>query len=789
MNTVGYVRISQLFILTLCTVLSIGTAYSYEVFDNDLIRFGTGSENSVNANGTLQQPFYYDTMAASWYQLTFSNYPLDAAIAVDGDGSNVWNTNGTIQANYALTGQVIDTSDFTMTSASTGYGTIVSTGTVTIAAKTLEVKNTYTLQQGKSFVTSKVEVTNTSGVPVNNLRVWVGTRDDFVGLSDSPIKERGNLVSGAFEMLTDAANQAVALRIRTATSGVLFYSTSDNAQISISSCCSFSNAYMQDPAAAPISAGGDGSYALYIRMADLADGESDMFTWYYAAGQLSDLDDIVSDVAAAGFSKTLDEDTTLSFVETDFVDTSDVVLVRIRISSLPTQGILRLSGTPVTASQEIPQADYENLTYTPDADFNGDDSFNWQAWDNINSVYQSDTIANVSVNAVNDAPTGAVSISGVALANETITADTSGLADVDGLGAFSYQWKRAGTDTGTDSSSYTLAEADAGFPITVTVSYTDGGGTLETITSAAIGGDTDGDGISDAEEAADADNDGIPDYLDPADNPNGLHGGDSDGDGIPDIGECPLYPDCADTDGDGIADYLDTDNATLSDDVRPVTTSNSGIGSLDISYLAGLLCLILLLRQKKVAGLLLLNLCFLNASAQADSAADLSDAGMHGNTGSYFGLSLGLSRLEPDVRQTIFDVDNDNETAAGILLGYRFGRTIQAEFSLMDLGQAELSTTGTPVGSVDYQVVNISGIYRVYDFTQHDYPVTFHVKAGYAKVNNSSDVPYNKTNDGNLSLGLFARYALDDVASLRLGLDSFGDDAAFMGITLVVNAR
>ncbi|MGO3783788.1 MAG: DUF4214 domain-containing protein, partial [Vreelandella alkaliphila] len=91
-----------------------------------------------------------------------------------------------------------------------------------------------------------------------------------------------------------------------------------------------------------------------------------------------------------------------------------------------------------------------------------------------------------SVANVNDAPTGGVAISGDAIEDETLTADTSALADEDGLGAFSYVWKADDTAiTGATSSTYTLTQAEVGKAITVEVSYTDDQGTAEAVTSAA----------------------------------------------------------------------------------------------------------------------------------------------------------------------------------------------------------------------------------------------------------------------------------------------------------------
>ena len=90
-----------------------------------------------------------------------------------------------------------------------------------------------------------------------------------------------------------------------------------------------------------------------------------------------------------------------------------------------------------------------------------------------------------SVMGVNDAPTGQPVITGTVETGETLTADTSGIADEDGLGAFSYQWLRDGSDiSGATGSTYDLVLADNGTQISVRVSYTDGQGTSESVTSA-----------------------------------------------------------------------------------------------------------------------------------------------------------------------------------------------------------------------------------------------------------------------------------------------------------------
>ena len=87
--------------------------------------------------------------------------------------------------------------------------------------------------------------------------------------------------------------------------------------------------------------------------------------------------------------------------------------------------------------------------------------------------------------------TGAPTISGTVRVGETLTADTSGIADDDGLTnvSYSYQWMWAGPDGGyirlSRGSSYRLVRAAVGKTIKVEVGFTDDKGNDETLTSVA----------------------------------------------------------------------------------------------------------------------------------------------------------------------------------------------------------------------------------------------------------------------------------------------------------------
>ena len=82
-------------------------------------------------------------------------------------------------------------------------------------------------------------------------------------------------------------------------------------------------------------------------------------------------------------------------------------------------------------------------------------------------------------------PASAAWLGGAGLIPFVVAALCSMIADDDGLGTFSYQWLRdnAIISNATDSF-YVLGDADVGKQISVEVSYIDGQGTAESLTSA-----------------------------------------------------------------------------------------------------------------------------------------------------------------------------------------------------------------------------------------------------------------------------------------------------------------
>jgi hypothetical protein len=275
------------------------------VFSNPYLRFGTGSENSVNAQGLFVQPWYFSDTARVWYKLTFSNYPLDTAIGT-GSGTSHW-SGTTVYDIYALPneGAVTDYSKFivnyTDSSKTVGYGQIVANRTLTIGSTSFIFQNIFSLGENDKFVKIVTRIINFSPYTLENLLIWTGTRDDFVGSTDVNSKTRGNLNTGSFVPITAVGQSSRAIMISNTNEGVLFYSETEGVKTSFALCCSFANAYNTNPntLAVATTIPTDGSYAAVLPFGNVYTGQQASITWYYAAGTISSLSAVAQSVAAA----------------------------------------------------------------------------------------------------------------------------------------------------------------------------------------------------------------------------------------------------------------------------------------------------------------------------------------------------------------------------------------------------------------------------------------------------------------------------------------------------------
>ncbi len=109
----------------------------------------------------------------------------------------------------------------------------------------------------------------------------------------------------------------------------------------------------------------------------------------------------------AVISKTGPEDTNITFNSLDFtskffdVDRDNLAVAK--IVTLPTNGVLKLDGVLVTIGQQIPVAKLSKLIFTPDSNWNGSTSFEWNGSDGTAYAALNGRV-DISITPVNDAP-------------------------------------------------------------------------------------------------------------------------------------------------------------------------------------------------------------------------------------------------------------------------------------------------------------------------------------------------------------------------------------------------
>ncbi|MCF3596512.1 VCBS repeat-containing protein [Planktothrix agardhii 1032] len=201
----------------------------------------------------------------------------------------------------------------------------------------------------------------------------------------------------------------------------------------------------------------------------------------------------------AGPVDTTNEDTEVELTFADFAaqgnEADNGGTVAAFVVKAVSSGTLRIGSDATSATAWVAGSNdtidaTQKAYWTPDANVNGTvNAVQVVAKDNDGLQSPTPVTAQVTVTAVNDAPTGNVSITGTATQNQTLTA-TNTLADADGLGTLNYQWQESSdngvtwTDiSGATNNTFALSQTQVGKKVQVKVSYTDLLGTAETVNS------------------------------------------------------------------------------------------------------------------------------------------------------------------------------------------------------------------------------------------------------------------------------------------------------------------
>jgi outer membrane protein OmpA-like peptidoglycan-associated protein len=241
-----------------------------------------------------------------------------------------------------------------------GTGTLIASADFLLGSKTVTVINRYSLAPNSKFLEVTTSVENPGASAVENVNVWVGTRDDWVGIkndggdnaqtdfvfryrADLPQKFRGTITDGVFQTLSSGTTErASALVLESIDGAGLFFSTSLNVNAIIAPCCEtlqifaaansiatgtntysgFENAVTLNPSASAISTPlgaeafkpanpdadfhknrrtdlRDAGYAIHLPLGSIASGQSKGATWFLGGTAYSERSSLLQTVSEA----------------------------------------------------------------------------------------------------------------------------------------------------------------------------------------------------------------------------------------------------------------------------------------------------------------------------------------------------------------------------------------------------------------------------------------------------------------------------------------------------------
>ena len=235
---------------------------------------------------------------------------------------------------------------------------------------------------------------------------------------------------------------------------------------------------------APDDADADGVYEVTVRVSDGANG-----TEAPLAVTLTDVDDTAPALAGATVNGTV---LTLAFDEAlDGASAPPAGAFAVEVEgaarAVETVALEGSTATLILAAPAVAAGETVTVGYTPPA---GAGAMPLRdAAGNAVAGFAGTAVTNEAVNA---APTGLPLIAGTARVGETLSASADGIEDADGLAGAAFAWQWVSSDGSTDSdieeatqAAYTVAAADFGRALKVRVTFTDGGGTQESLESEA----------------------------------------------------------------------------------------------------------------------------------------------------------------------------------------------------------------------------------------------------------------------------------------------------------------
>lgn len=147
----------------------------------------------------------------------------------------------------------------------------------------------------------------------------------------------------------------------------------------------------------------------------------------------------------------------------------------------------------------------------------------------------------------------------------------------------------------------------------------------------------------------------------------------------------------------------------------------------------------------------------------------------------YTGVAVGNSRLSPDTRGTVFNVESSDDMGTQLRLGYDVHNLLAVELDTSVLGTARLREAGTDVkysaASVSALMYGISGV----QLRSRREGLSAYGRLGFAALKKSSAVLPLEESGTVPILGIGAEYGFNNGLGLRAEITRFDSDTSYIG--------
>jgi hypothetical protein len=151
----------------------------------------------------------------------------------------------------------------------------------------------------------------------------------------------------------------------------------------------------------------------------------------------------------------------------------------------------------------------------------------------------------------------------------------------------------------------------------------------------------------------------------------------------------------------------------------------------------------------------------------------------------HIGAGTGISHMDPKTENSGYTVRDSNDLAAKVFAGYDWNRRVSLEVFYDDLGEAKLD----PDGKLGYQEYGITGTYYFTDRLRGERGWIFYGNVGVGRLENDSNVPFERQSDVNLLFGGGIEQSLTNNLSLRYSVEFFEKDAQLLSVNLLYYFR